>query len=99
MQEKWLHQEVVGCGMQTVVLQASVSDDACCRVCGGFLRVTVCGEQVISRLAATDGVGGDTGVKPQHQLRNLPTVPHHHSDFFFYSNKNNLVQLENRHYN
>ncbi len=27
-----------------------------------------------SRLAAIDGVGGDTGVKPQHRLRHLPTA-------------------------
>ncbi len=26
------------------------------------------------RLAAIDGVGGDTGVKPQHRLRHLPTA-------------------------
>ncbi len=44
----------------------------------------------LTRLAAIDGVGGDTGVKPQHRLRHL----HRHFDFF-YSNKNHLVQLEN----
>ncbi len=43
-----------------------------------------------------DGVGGDTGVKSQHQLRHLPTgtIPHHRFFFFFYSNTNHLVQLE-----
>lgn len=34
MQEKWLQQEVVGCGMQTVVF-AGERDDACCGACGG----------------------------------------------------------------
>ncbi len=29
---------------------------------------------VLVRLAAIDGVGGNTGVKPQHQLRHLPTT-------------------------
>ncbi len=48
-----------------------------------------------NRLAAIDTVGGDTGVKPQHWLRHLPTVaPSPPSFRFFYSNKNNLVQLE-----
>ncbi len=27
-----------------------------------------------TRLAAIDGVGSDTGVKPQHRLRHLPTA-------------------------
>ncbi len=27
-----------------------------------------------TRLAVMDGVGGDTGVKPQHQLHHLPTT-------------------------
>ncbi len=41
----------------------------------------------VCRLAAIDGVGGDTGVT---------YLPRHHPSpsFFFYSNKNNLVQLE-----
>ncbi len=30
------------------------------------------------RLAAIVGVGGDTGVKPQHRLRHLCTVLHHY---------------------
>ncbi len=49
-----------------------------------------------SRLAAIDGVGGDTGVKPQHRLRHLPTAAPSLIVifFFFYSNKNHLVQLE-----
>ncbi len=41
-----------------------------------------------SRLAAIDDVGGDTGVKPQHRYGTIPRLD------FFYSNKNNLVQLE-----
>ncbi len=50
----------------------------------------------VSRLAAIDGVGGDTGVKPQHRyvtcpLRHRPTLSFR---FFFYSNKNYFVQLE-----
>ncbi len=44
-------------------------------------------------LAAIDGVGGDTGVKPQHRLRHFPTAAPS-LWFFFYSNKNHLVQLE-----
>ncbi len=50
------------------------------------------------RLAAIDGVGGNTGVKPQHPLRHLPTASLAPSLtiilIFFYSNKNHLVQLE-----
>ncbi len=33
-----------------------------------------CGGCIITRLAAIDGVGGDTGVKPQHRLRHVPTA-------------------------
>ncbi len=51
-----------------------------------------------ARLAAIDGVCGDTGVKSQHRLRHLPTAaPSLTVGFFilfFYSNTNHLVQLE-----
>ncbi len=39
------------------------------------------GESILNRLAAIDGVGGDTGVKTQHQLRHFPPR-HRHFDFF-----------------
>ncbi len=41
---------------------------------------------------AVDCVGDDTGVKPQHRLHHLHRPSP--SFRFFYSNKNNLVQLE-----
>ncbi len=48
------------------------------------------------RLVAIEGVGRDTGVKSQHRLRHLPTVAPSPTIvfFYFYSNTNNLVQLE-----
>ncbi len=60
-----------------------------------------------TRLAVVDSVGGDTGVKTQHRLRLLATIigpswshrPSPSFRFFFLNNTNNLVQLENRHYN
>ncbi len=53
---------------------------------------------MLTRLAAIDGVSGDTGVKPQHwlPLAHRGTIPHRHFLLFFYSNKNHLIQLENR---
>ncbi len=45
-----------------------------------------------SRLAAIDGVGGYTDVKPQHRYATYP--PRHRRLDFFYSNTNNFVQLE-----
>ncbi len=45
--------------------------------------------QICSRLAAIDGVVGDTGVT---SLAHHGTVPHRHLDFsFFLSNKSNLA--------
>ncbi len=51
--------------------------------------------QAHARLAAIDGVGGDTGVKPQHRYVTCP--PRHHPPpllRFFYSNTNYFVKLE-----
>ncbi len=60
----------------------------------GKQLLTLCNpwHRIRTRLAAIDGVGGDTGVKPQHRLRHLHR-PSPSFDFF-YSNKNHLVQLE-----
>ncbi len=40
--------------------------------------------KVASRFAAIDGVGGDTGVKPQHRYVTCPPQhrPHRRLDFF-----------------
>ncbi len=52
---------------------------------------------ILSRLAAIDGVGGDTGVKSQHRLRHLPTAAPSLTVvlifIFLYSNANHLVQF------
>ncbi len=56
------------------------------------VRVCVC---VCVRLAAIDGDDGYTGVKPQHRYVTCPPWHRPTPSFrFFYSNKNNLVQLE-----
>ncbi len=38
------------------------------------MGMSIYGYSLYTRLAAIDGVGGDTGVKPQHRLRHLPTA-------------------------
>ncbi len=38
-----------------------------CFICLNIINV----DEMTNRLAAIDGVGGDTGVKPQHRLRHL----------------------------
>ncbi len=48
---------------------------------------------VCIRLAAIDCVGGDTSVKAQNRLRHFPTAAPFPT-VVFYSNTNNLVQLE-----
>ncbi len=45
--------------------------------------ITVHKMSLTTRLAAIDGVGGDTGVKPEHRLRHLPNAHRPSPSFLF----------------